>query len=93
MGLTRKATAATFAHATRGVIDVLAGRRPAAVANPDWVRAAGSSASARTPSSDRRKALSMRSVADALEPKVIGEACTKSPGKHRPVQIEEVRIA
>jgi hypothetical protein len=35
----------------------------------------------------------MRSVADALEPKVIGEACTKSPGKHRPVQIEEVRIA
>ena len=46
MGLTRKATAATFADAVRGVIDVLAGRRPAAVANPDWVRAAGSSASA-----------------------------------------------
>jgi len=46
MGLTRKATAATFADAARGVIDVLARRRPAAVANPDWVRAAGSSASA-----------------------------------------------
>jgi D-3-phosphoglycerate dehydrogenase len=41
MGLTRKATAATFADAAQGVVDVLAGRRPAAVANPDWVRAAG----------------------------------------------------
>ena len=41
MGLTRKATAATFADAARGVVDVLAGRRPSAVANPDWVRAAG----------------------------------------------------
>jgi phosphoglycerate dehydrogenase-like enzyme len=41
MGLTRKATAATFADAARGVLDVLAGRGPAAVANPDWVRAEG----------------------------------------------------
>src|SRR5205085_4693735 len=40
MGLTRSATAATFADAAQGVVDVLAGRRPAAVANPDWVRAA-----------------------------------------------------
>ena len=37
MGLTRRATAATFADAARGVVDVLAGRRPAAVANPEWV--------------------------------------------------------
>ena len=36
MGLTRRATAATFADAARGVLDVLAGRRPAAVANPHW---------------------------------------------------------
>jgi phosphoglycerate dehydrogenase-like enzyme len=36
MGLTGRATAATFADAARGVVDVLAGRRPAAVANPDW---------------------------------------------------------
>jgi D-3-phosphoglycerate dehydrogenase / 2-oxoglutarate reductase len=36
MGLTRRATAATFADAARGVGDVLAGRRPAALANPDW---------------------------------------------------------
>ena len=35
MGLTRKATAATFADAAQGVVDVLSGRRPAAVANPD----------------------------------------------------------
>jgi D-3-phosphoglycerate dehydrogenase / 2-oxoglutarate reductase len=33
MGLTRRATAATFADAARGVTDVLAGRQPAAVAN------------------------------------------------------------
>jgi D-3-phosphoglycerate dehydrogenase len=32
MGLTRRATAATFADAAQGVLDVLAGRRPAAVA-------------------------------------------------------------
>jgi D-3-phosphoglycerate dehydrogenase / 2-oxoglutarate reductase len=36
MGLTRKATAATFADAAQGVVDVLTGRRPSAVANPDW---------------------------------------------------------
>jgi len=36
MGLTRRATAATFADAAQGVIDVLTGREPAAVANPDW---------------------------------------------------------
>jgi D-3-phosphoglycerate dehydrogenase / 2-oxoglutarate reductase len=35
MGLTRRATAATFAEAACGVRDVLAGRRPAAVANPE----------------------------------------------------------
>jgi D-3-phosphoglycerate dehydrogenase len=39
MGLTRRATAATFAAAARGVTDVLAGRRPAALANPDWTPA------------------------------------------------------
>jgi len=39
MGLTRRATAATFAAAARGVSDVLAGRRPAALANPDWTPA------------------------------------------------------
>ena len=36
MGLTRRATAATFADAARGVTDVLAGRRPPTLANPDW---------------------------------------------------------
>jgi D-3-phosphoglycerate dehydrogenase / 2-oxoglutarate reductase len=36
MGLTRRATAATFADAAQGVVDLLAGRRPVAVANPDW---------------------------------------------------------
>jgi D-3-phosphoglycerate dehydrogenase / 2-oxoglutarate reductase len=36
MGLTRRATAATFAAAARGVTDVLAGRRPPTLANPDW---------------------------------------------------------
>lgn len=40
MGMTRRASAATYADAARGVADVLAGRRPAAVANPDWVQAA-----------------------------------------------------
>ena len=39
MGLTRRATAVTFADAARGVSDVLAGRPPAAVANPEWVDA------------------------------------------------------
>jgi phosphoglycerate dehydrogenase-like enzyme len=36
MGLTRRTTAAIFAAAARGVSDVLAGRRPAALANPEW---------------------------------------------------------
>ncbi len=40
MGLSRRATAATFADAAQGVVDVLAGRPPAAVANPDWKEAA-----------------------------------------------------
>ena len=34
MGLSRRATAATFTAAARGVLDVLAGREPQAVANP-----------------------------------------------------------
>ena len=34
MGLSRRATAATFTAAAQGVLDVLAGREPAAVANP-----------------------------------------------------------
>jgi D-3-phosphoglycerate dehydrogenase / 2-oxoglutarate reductase len=41
MGMTRRAAAATFVDAARGVGDVLAGSRPEAVANPEWVRAAG----------------------------------------------------
>jgi D-3-phosphoglycerate dehydrogenase len=43
MGLTRRATAATFAEAAQGVVDVLAGRRPAAVANPNWTEMKGRS--------------------------------------------------
>jgi D-3-phosphoglycerate dehydrogenase len=39
MGLSRRAAAATFADAARGVADVLAGRRPAALANPGWMPA------------------------------------------------------
>jgi D-3-phosphoglycerate dehydrogenase / 2-oxoglutarate reductase len=39
MGMTRRAAAATFVDAARGVADVLAGRRPAAVANPEWANA------------------------------------------------------
>jgi D-3-phosphoglycerate dehydrogenase / 2-oxoglutarate reductase len=39
MGLSRRATAATFADAARGVADVLAGRHPAALANPAWIPA------------------------------------------------------
>ena len=46
MGLTRRGTELTFADAAQGVLDVLAGRKPAAVANPDWVQAAGASAPA-----------------------------------------------
>jgi phosphoglycerate dehydrogenase-like enzyme len=52
MGLTRRATAATFADAARGVVDVLAGRRPAAVANPDWTDV---SATSRPPTNNDRK--------------------------------------
>jgi hypothetical protein len=37
MGMTRRAAAATFVDAARGVADVFAGRRPAAVANPEWI--------------------------------------------------------
>ena len=40
MGLSRQATAATFVDAARGVVDVLSGHRPAAVANPGWEQAA-----------------------------------------------------
>ncbi|MFI6252161.1 NAD(P)-dependent oxidoreductase [Streptomyces sp. NPDC051016] len=36
MGMTQRATKLTFVDAARGVADVLAGREPAAVANPDW---------------------------------------------------------
>jgi D-3-phosphoglycerate dehydrogenase / 2-oxoglutarate reductase len=39
MGMTRRAAAATFVDAARGIVDVLAGRPPAAVANPEWVDA------------------------------------------------------
>ncbi|HET7398132.1 MAG TPA: NAD(P)-dependent oxidoreductase [Intrasporangium sp.] len=36
MGLSRRGTAATFVDAAQGILDVLAGRKPAAVANPGW---------------------------------------------------------
>ncbi|HEY2240329.1 MAG TPA: NAD(P)-dependent oxidoreductase [Streptosporangiaceae bacterium] len=36
MGLSRRATAATFTAAAQGVLDVLAGREPPAVADPAW---------------------------------------------------------
>lgn len=39
MGLSRRATALTFADAAQGVVDVLAGAAPAAVANPGWAEA------------------------------------------------------
>ena len=39
MGLSRQATAATFADAAQGVLDVLNGRSPAAVANAGWEHA------------------------------------------------------
>jgi D-3-phosphoglycerate dehydrogenase len=35
-GMTRRAEALTFADAARGVLAVLTGQPPAAVANPDW---------------------------------------------------------
>jgi D-3-phosphoglycerate dehydrogenase len=40
MGLSRQATAATFLDAARGVVAVLGGHPPAAVANPGWEQAA-----------------------------------------------------
>jgi D-3-phosphoglycerate dehydrogenase / 2-oxoglutarate reductase len=40
MGLSRQASAATFVDAAQGVLDVLTGYRPAAVANPGWEQAA-----------------------------------------------------
>jgi D-3-phosphoglycerate dehydrogenase / 2-oxoglutarate reductase len=39
MGMTRRASAATFVDAARGIVDVLAGRRPGTVANPEWLDA------------------------------------------------------
>ena len=36
MGLSVAGTRATFTAAAQGVADVLSGRRPAALANPDW---------------------------------------------------------
>lgn len=39
MGLSRRASALTFAAAARGVAAVLDGQEPAAVANPDWSHA------------------------------------------------------
>jgi len=46
MGLTRRGTELTFADAAQGIVDVLDGRHPAAVANHDWAQAAGVSAPA-----------------------------------------------
>ncbi|TQM58004.1 NAD(P)-dependent oxidoreductase [Humibacillus xanthopallidus] len=40
MGLSRQATAATFGDAAQGVLDVLSGRSPEAVANAGWDHAA-----------------------------------------------------
>jgi D-3-phosphoglycerate dehydrogenase / 2-oxoglutarate reductase len=45
MGLTRKASAATFADAARGILDVLNGQPPAAVTNRGWNTASTSSRS------------------------------------------------
>ena len=42
MGLSRQGTAATFTDAAQGVLDVLTGTRPAAVANPGWEKATAS---------------------------------------------------
>ena len=36
MGLSRRATAATFSAAAQGILDVLGGREPRAVVNPAW---------------------------------------------------------
>ncbi len=40
MGMSRQASAATFLDAAQGVLDVLSGLAPAAVANPGWDQAA-----------------------------------------------------
>lgn len=48
MGLSRQGTAATFVDAAQGVADVLAGRPPAAVANPGWDQAAHTAATITT---------------------------------------------
>jgi D-3-phosphoglycerate dehydrogenase len=40
MGMSRQASAATFIDAAQGVLDVLTGHAPAAVANPGWEEAA-----------------------------------------------------
>jgi D-3-phosphoglycerate dehydrogenase / 2-oxoglutarate reductase len=39
MGMSRQASAATFIDAAQGVLDVLTGHGPAAVANPGWAQA------------------------------------------------------
>ena len=39
MGMSRQASAATFVDAAQGVVDVLTGHGPAAVANPGWAQA------------------------------------------------------
>jgi D-3-phosphoglycerate dehydrogenase len=39
MGMSQQASAATFLDAAQGVLDVLAGVGPAAVANPGWDQA------------------------------------------------------
>jgi D-3-phosphoglycerate dehydrogenase len=39
MGMSIRAEAATYTDAAQGVADVLAGRRPAALANPEWMPA------------------------------------------------------
>jgi D-3-phosphoglycerate dehydrogenase len=49
MGLSRQATSATFTAAATGVVDVLEGREPAAVANPHWTTAGAASTSPVTP--------------------------------------------
>ena len=46
MGMSRQGSAATYIDAAQGVLDVLSGRRPAAVANPGWERAANLMAAA-----------------------------------------------
>ena len=50
MGLSRRGTAATFTDAAQGVLDVLTGEKPAAVANPGWEEAAELASAASKPS-------------------------------------------